>query len=127
MPLLAVSRRNYLNKTTRARARREDLWRYHMSIAKVGEVIGAEVTAINSAKSVVILELESAEPAIMLPSGLGDGVKFDSIHEGQQFRVLVVEKREGRNYRTSFLVSQRLDAEVFDPEHLEETAERRQP
>lgn len=98
-----------------------------MSIAKVGEVIGAEVTAINSAKSVVILELDSAERAIMLPSGLADGVRFDSIREGQLFRVLVVEKREGRNYQASFLVSQRLDAEVFDPEHLVETAQPRQP
>jgi|AGTN01.2.fsa_nt_gi hypothetical protein len=98
-----------------------------MSIAKVGEVIGAEVTAINSAKSVVILELDSAERAIMLPSGLAEGVKFDSIREGQQFKVLVVQKSEGWNFQTRFLVSQRLDAEVFDPEHLEETAERRQP
>lgn len=96
-----------------------------MSIAKVGEVMGCEVTALG--RGVLICELDSGERAIMLPSGLREGLSFDSVKEHEEFRVLIVEKREGRDYRSTFVVTMKLDAEVFDPDHLEEAADRRQP
>lgn len=85
-----------------------------MALTKISEVHDGEVVGRNPAKGYVLLELESGETAILLPSEmLNTGNRFDELEEGVIVKVKVIFVQDtGNPMKPRIKVSEFLDAEL---------------
>lgn len=86
-----------------------------MALATLGETLKGEVISRNESKGSVTLELDTGERAL-LPGGnmLGKSwsdrqERFEALTDGNEIQVIVVAERQDRNFKSWFIVSERLD------------------
>jgi hypothetical protein len=82
-----------------------------MALSIIGKIEGAEVRVINHAANCVLVTLDSGEDARLPFCKLkGDRqARFDSLREGDEFKVLVIATNEGRTGKPFHTVSEHLD------------------
>lgn len=85
-----------------------------MALTKLGQVLHAEVVGRNEMRGSVRLELDTGESAYLPARRMV--TDFEQLTEGREIRVLVVAESQDRNFRSTFVVSERLDDEVEYPE-----------
>ena len=84
-----------------------------MALTKLGQVLHAEVVGRNEMRGSVRLELDTGESAYLPARRMV--TDFEQLTEGREIRVLVVAESQDRNFRSTFVVSERLDDEVEYP------------
>lgn len=85
-----------------------------MALTKLGQVLHGEVVGRNEARGSVRLELDTGESAYLPARRMV--TPFEELTEGREIRVLVISQGEDRCFRSTFVVSERLDDEVEYPE-----------
>ena len=92
----------------------ENLEIKNMALTKLSEIHDAEVVVRNPAKGYVLLELESGETAILLPSEmLNTGDRFEELAEGVIVKVKVIFVQDTMDpMKPRIKVSEFLDAEL---------------
>ncbi len=91
-----------------------------MALSTIGKIEGAEVRVVNHAASCVLVTLDSGEDA-RLPFCKLKGnrqARFDSLREGDEFKVLVIATSEGRTGKPFHTVSEHLDEVIEGIEDL---------